>query len=285
MKARPTFAGACPPLASPRAPPMYLSSNQSRALGQAMHLMAEADDADTLREALGIPLLDLLGADTYVSMVWDPATERFERPAAQNMPACQLRAWDEYYRFVDPLTFAMMKRRRPTVATQVLAQNDLNRTEFFNDFLQVERLHWGINIYFFSEERCLGDFRIWRRRERGNFDAAEIEVLRMLEPSLTATLDRLNSGQAPKPRFESVPDAPALLRQHARLSPREADVAWLVACGCPDKQIAQRLNVGLPTVRFHLANIFRKLRADNRASVAARVQTLVESRHHAGLSA
>lgn len=264
---------------------MYLSSSQSRALGQAMQLMAQADDADALREALGIPLLDLLGADAYVSMVWEPTTERFERPTAQNMPAYQLRAWDEYYRFVDPLTFAMMERRRPTVATQVLAQNDLNRTEFFNDFLQVERLHWGINIFFFAEEQCLGDFRIWRRRERGNFDAAEIELLRMLEPSLTTTLDRLKGSQARNPRFEAVPDALALLRKHTQLSPREAEVACLVACGCPDKQIAQRLDVGLPTVRFHLANIFRKLRADNRAGVAGRVHALVESRHHAGLSA
>ena len=48
-------------------------------------------------------------------------------------------------------------------------------------------------------------------------------------------------------------------------------MAWLVNCGCPDKQIARRLQVSYPTVRFHIANAFRKLQADNRAALAARV--------------
>lgn len=45
-----------------------------------------------------------------------------------------------------------------------------------------------------------------------------------------------------------------------------------------DKQIARRLAVGYPTVRFHLANALRKLQADNRAALASRVQALVELR-------
>jgi DNA-binding NarL/FixJ family response regulator len=69
-----------------------------------------------------------------------------------------------------------------------------------------------------------------------------------------------------------------LLQRTARLSQREAVVAWLVACGCPDKQIARRLDVGYATVRFHLANAFRKLQTDNRAALASRVQALVEMR-------
>jgi DNA-binding CsgD family transcriptional regulator len=33
--------------------------------------------------------------------------------------------------------------------------------------------------------------------------------------------------------------------------------------------------VGLPTVRFHLGNAFRKLRVDNRTQLAARVQSMI----------
>jgi DNA-binding NarL/FixJ family response regulator len=54
-------------------------------------------------------------------------------------------------------------------------------------------------------------------------------------------------------------------------------VAWLVSCGCPDKQIARRLGVSYPTVRFHVANAFRKLQADNRATLAARVHALLDA--------
>jgi DNA-binding CsgD family transcriptional regulator len=257
---------------------MHLSSTQSRALGEIMCLLADATDGDALREALALPMFDLLGADQYVSMVWDAQISRFGRNAVLNVSASSLRQWDAYYRFVDPLTFPMMERRRPTVATQILTQPALSRTEFFNDFLRREHMHWGVNVYFYDQAACVGDMRIWRKPERGNFEPNEVELLRMVEPAIAAALGRLHwvQGSAPPPRITE--SAEELLQRHARLSQREAEVAWLVACGCPDKQIARRLAVGHPTVRFHLANAFRKLQADNRTALAARVQSIVDAR-------
>lgn len=260
---------------------MNLSTTQSRALGDVMRLLAESTDADALREALALPMLDLMGADQYVSMVWNSANERFERFTAMNMSADSLRRWDEHFRFVDPLTVPMMERRRPTVATQVLRQPELAKTEFFNDFLRPEHMHWGINVYFFDQQTAVGDFRIWRKRERGNFEANEVDIMRMVEPAIAAALGRLHWEQNVAPSEASTERAEALLQRAARLSQREAEVAWLVACGCPDKQIARRLEVGCPTVRFHLANAFRKLQTDNRAGLASRVQSLVEARRQA----
>jgi DNA-binding CsgD family transcriptional regulator len=257
---------------------MHLSTCQTRALGDVMRLLADANDGDALREALALPMLELLGADTYVSMVWNTDVGRFERFTALNMSAASLRDWDTHYRFVDPLTFPMMERRRPTVATQILSQPELAKTEFFNDFLRPERMHWGINVYFFDQENCVGDFRIWRHRGRGNFESNELQLLRMVEPAIAAALGRLRWGEAAAPLLRDTERAEDLLQRHARLSAREAEVAWLIACGCPDKQIASRLEVGYPTVRFHLNNAFRKLQADNRAALASRVQAIVEAR-------
>lgn len=261
---------------------MHLSTSQAKALSDVMRLLADATDADALREALALPMLELLGADTYVSMVWNGSIGRFERFTALNMSAASLRDWDTHYRFIDPLTFPMMERRRPTIATQILRQPELARTEFYNDFLGRERMHWGINVYFYDQEECVGDFRIWRYRERGNFESNEVELLRMVEPAITAALTRLRWERAGAPATEITERAEDLLQRMSRLSQREAEVAWLVACGCPDKQIARRLEVGYPTVRFHLANAFRKLQADNRAALASRVQALVEARRHSG---
>jgi DNA-binding CsgD family transcriptional regulator len=257
---------------------MHLSTTQTRALGDVMRLLAEATDGDALREALALPMLELLAADQYASMVWNVHAGRFERVTAVNLSAASLRRWDEHFRFVDPLTLPMMARRRPTVATQILRQPELVKTEFFNDFLRPEQMHWGINVYFYERDVPVGDFRIWRKRERGNFEANEVEVLRMVEPAIAAALGRLSAAHAVVPEGEPTERAEAVLQRTARLSQREAEVAWLVACGCPDKEIARRLDVGYPTVRFHLANAFRKLQADNRAALASRVQALVELR-------
>lgn len=256
---------------------MYLSTSQTRALGEVMRLLADATDSDLLRDQLALPMLDLLGADTYVSMVWNGESHRFERMKALNMSTANLQSWDQHFRFIDPLTFPMMERRRPTVATQILCQHDLARTEFFNDFLQRDRMHWGVNVYFYDKDACVGDFRIWRRRERGNFESNELEALRLVEPAITAALARLHWQQHCMPAPVVSERAEAQLQRLARLSQREAEVAWLVSCGCPDKQIARQLNVGHPTVRFHLTNVFRKLQTDNRAALAARVQSLMDA--------
>jgi DNA-binding CsgD family transcriptional regulator len=256
---------------------MHLSSNQTRALSDVMRLLAEATDADRLRDQLALPMLDLLKADTYVSMVWNSEALRFERMKALNMSAANLRSWDEHFRFIDPLTFPMMERKRPTVATQILCQSDLARTEFFNDFLLRDRMHWGVNVYFYDKLDCVGDFRIWRQRDRGNFEANEIEALRLVEPAITAALARLRWHQVNVPAPQATGRAEEVLRRFGRLSQREAEVAWLVSCGCPDKEIARQLAVGCPTVRFHLANAFRKLRADNRTTLATRVRSIVDT--------
>ena len=102
-------------------------------------------------------------------------------------------------------------------------------------------------------------------------------MLRLVEPAFAAALARFNweadPGLSPLAR-ESVTE---LLQRRSALSLREAEAASLVVSGCPDKLIAKRMAVGLPTVRFHLANAFRKLRVDNRTQLAARVQALVNA--------
>ena len=253
---------------------MYLSTSQTRALSKVMRLLAEAQDADSLRAELSLPMLDLLSADTYVSFTWNEGERKFERPKSLNHSLDNLRAWEEHYRHIDPLTVPMMERRHPTVATQILCQSDLVRTEFFNDFLAKDRMHWGVNVYVYSEGVCTGDMRIWRQRKRGNFGACELEALGLVEPAFAAAMARLTMSQQPAPPAAAQEPVGELLRRRTSLSAREAQVASLVLSGCSDKQIAKEINVGFPTVRFHLSNAFKKLHVENRTQLAARVQGL-----------
>ncbi len=55
----------------------------------------------------------------------------------------------------------------------------------------------------------------------------------------------------------------------AELSDRERTVLALVAEGLTNAQIAERLSVSESTVKFHLQNIFEKLRVTNRTEAAA----------------
>lgn len=55
------------------------------------------------------------------------------------------------------------------------------------------------------------------------------------------------------------------------LSPREKDVAQLVARGLPNKCIAKHLNISHWTVATHLRRIFRKLGVSSRTAMIAKL--------------
>lgn len=57
----------------------------------------------------------------------------------------------------------------------------------------------------------------------------------------------------------------------ADFTPREADILAELQCGCSNKVIAGKLNLSGHTVKMHLQHIMRKLQAQNRTEVVARL--------------
>lgn len=52
------------------------------------------------------------------------------------------------------------------------------------------------------------------------------------------------------------------------LTPREAEVARLIACGLPDREIGNQLSIKRSTVRFYIDNILGKTGLGNRVEIA-----------------
>lgn len=244
---------------------MYLTASESRSLSRLFGLLAEDMAEHEVRERVGYGLLDLLKADYFASFVWDDDKRRFDGRVTLNMNDDTLKSYEAYYQFHDPITFELQARRVPTLVTQVMPQRELMRTEFFNDFLARDGLHWGVNAYSYAEGRNIGDLRIWRGRRRDNFDAHTLDLLRLIEPAFTGALQRASL----RARLRGEPDAVA-----AELSPRERAVARMVGEGLTDKQIAQQLGVELSTVRTYLKRAFDKLGVQRRGAVAAAIGRL-----------
>jgi len=240
---------------------MYIAAAESRVLAQIFGLLSEDLGEHAVREAIGHHLLELLEADYYASFVWQDATRRFDKAVFPNMDPKNLASYDSYYQYHDPITFKLQARREPTLVTQVMPQRDLMRTEFFNDFLARDGLHWGVNAYSYVGDRNIGDMRIWRGRHRPNFDAHTLELLRLVEPAFTGALLRARGGDA---ALAAEAGATVL-----KLSVREYEIARMIADDLTDKEIAWRLGLEVSTIRTYLNRIFVKLGVRRRSGVAS----------------
>lgn len=238
---------------------MYLSAKQTMLLGQIMQTLAEPHEEEEIREIMGDLVMQLLGAQFYASFVWQPVEQVFSQPTQINMDPLNLRAYERYYQFHDPITQQMQRFQVGVRATDVLPHEELRKTEFFNDFLNKDGLYWGVNLYAWHQGRNLGDMRIWRDKRRENFSQDDLRLLDMLQPAFVTALAR-----AQKP---SSNEAPGMNLLSQRLTQREQDTARLVMLGMADKEIARELNISTTTVRTHLDNAFRKIGVGSRAAL------------------
>lgn len=90
-----------------------------------------------------------------------------------------------------------------------------------------------------------------------------------LDELLGAVEQVAGGGTYVDPRLDSVLDAGAGGRRGRSLSPREREITHLMAEGLTAEAIAGRLSVSVETVRTHVRNVIRKLRARNRVHAIA----------------
>jgi DNA-binding CsgD family transcriptional regulator len=236
---------------------MHLSTHEHTALSRVFGL-AERE----IRTRLGQALVDLLRADHFASFVWDEPSRRFGNGVWLAMDAANLARYDGWFQYNDPITFALQARRHATLVSEVMPHRELQRTEFFNDFLARDGLHWGINLHAFDGGRALGDLRIWRGKHRREFEPHDKALLDLIEPAFIAALRRAQ----PPPAAAST--TRAALANRAAPSPRELAVARCVARGLTDKQIARELGLAVSSVRTYLGRLSDKAGVQRRAGLA-----------------
>lgn len=226
-----------------------ISLNELRLFGDIVSRLERLDSDRDARMLVFLDVVRLLRGDFGASYVWHASANRFDQAVSFNMNPVNLRRYEDWYQFRDPMTFKLRARRRATLVDAVIPRHKLERTEFYNDFLARDGLHHGINMFVFDGGRDLGDLRIWRARGRPDFGERDTGLLDALEPYLRRAL--LRGGRC------------------GGLTTRENDVAALVARGCTDRDIARILGIGFGTVRTHLNSAMAKCGCANRAELAA----------------
>ena len=240
---------------------MTLSNRTFGKLLRTIECLNAGLDSRRVRHDAGEALLDLLGADYFASYVWDEGCGEFRSRVQINMSDENLSAYEAYFQFRDPITMKLKAQRRATAVSSIMAQRDLERTEFFNDFLARDGLHYGMNLFVYDGERNIGDLRVWRRRGRGNFESRDVETLDLIRPHFRNAMRNIRAaGKRNRLRATG-----------GLLTPRETDVAAAIARGMSDAEVAASLGMAYSTLRTHLKRIYRKLGVHNRTAMIARL--------------
>ena len=246
----------------------------SREAGTVFRVMSELSvgyGSRELRERIGPLLLDLFDAQYFASYVWSEPDSVFGRCVSLNMSDGNLSAYEARYQFCDPITPTLQRRRRATAVAEVISRSRLENTEFFNDFLAPDGLHYGINYYAYSGSLNIGDLRIWRARHREDFSRRDIMLLDAIGPGFTNAMRIALTRDGQDPGTLTLIAAAERVQAHTRLTKREKEVAVAMLLGRSDKQIAEQCGIAHTTVRTHLKHIFEKLEISGRNQLFKRL--------------
>ena len=254
---------------------LSISEHQLADLHAVVRALNEPAPCGDLRQRLGHRVLDLFGADYFASYVHDKEAGADDQAIFINMDAANIASYDAYYQHRDPITARMRSSAKAIHVNQVMDQTSLERTEFFNDFLQVDGLTYGMNFHArlpaAQGGTHLGDLRVWRSRRSGNFDRTDVHMLQIVGElfSERATRD-LRSRQA------TLPVDPRFIERHA-LTPRETDVLAELCRGRRDAEIARALAISPETVRSHLKALFQKTGCRGRTALVSAAMVSADS--------
>ena len=163
----------------------------------------------------------------------------------------------EVFQYLDPLRALKEGTEGPIRSHLLMDQRSLAQTPYFNDFLRPHRTVHGLDLHLRVGGAEVADLRLWRGPSECEFSSRDATLLRLIEPVLygAALLRQSDSTGSRSPELAS-------------LTPRELQVANLVAQGISDAQVAAALGLSVWTVRSHLTHSYQKLGIANRTALA-----------------
>jgi len=254
---------------------MSVSERQYQGILRVIESLNCSLDGLKIREQAGLELLKLLRADHFASFIWNSDQRRFTGQVFINMDPKNLERYNSYYQFHNPITVKAQRFRRAVRVNELVPQSELVRTEFYNDFLARDGLHYGLNLYVYDGDINIGDMRIWRNRRRENFDSSDLEVLDLIRPhfcnsmrnALRLSRDASQTASGRLAPIESEVLSIERLRSAHGLTRREAQIALEITYGKTDREIAKTIGVAFSTVRTHVNHVYDKLGVSTRAAL------------------
>lgn len=174
----------------------------------------------------------------------------------QGMHAPMHAAYLEHYRHLDPLRPSHCSAGGGAVVPlhEGMARQGEADNRLYQGFLRRHAVVDVVEVIARVDGRPSAGVSLLRDAAQGRFEAAELarlEPLHALMQMAAATLSGVPADTL------------------SQLTARERQIALLLRDGASNKLLARQLGIGLPTVKTHLLNLFRKVGARNRTELVA----------------
>ena len=135
-------------------------------------------------------------------------------------------------------------------------------SKFYVEYLKPFGFEHLIGVSVISEEpesHFLGSVTLYRTGAADDFSDKELYILKQLSPHLQNRLEAASEKKA-----AAALSASYVLKARYALTPREIQIATLIAQGAVNQEIATALGIAENTVKKHISHVFDKLQVKNR---------------------
>jgi DNA-binding CsgD family transcriptional regulator len=123
----------------------------------------------------------------------------------------------------------------------------------YHGFLQRYGVVDVVEIFAHRDGQPQAAISLLRTAEHGAFTGQQLSQLSALQALLQLSVAHLPACEDPL----------------SELTPKERQIAWLLRQGLSNKHLARELDVGLPTIKTHLINLFRKVGVRSRTELVS----------------
>ncbi|MBD0704048.1 helix-turn-helix transcriptional regulator [Pseudomonas sp. PSB1] len=134
-----------------------------------------------------------------------------------------------------------------------MARQPIRDSHRYRHFLQRYDVVDVVEVFAHRGSRPQAAISLLRTAEQGAFTSEQLTQLAALQALLQLAVANL------PPQDDSL----------SSLTPKERQIALLLRQGVSNKELARELDVGLPTVKTHLINLFRKTGVSNRTELVS----------------
>jgi DNA-binding CsgD family transcriptional regulator len=165
--------------------------------------------------------------------------------------------YQEVGQHADPLSQRMLQQHIPVHQLSVQSLDGWHQSELYQHVFRFYGLDHGMVAPLIGSGRLIGGIYFMRGKEHPAFNDSDLIQVGSLCLHLSVRLATLRLAIAPS--------------RMSCLTPREVDVAELVAQGLSNRVIAMKLNISRDAVKQVLKRMFQKLNVSARAEMVAKL--------------